>query len=110
MNRKEWRLALKTVLHNRSQDITVVEDFKQNLTTPKTKTFLEALKRWNISPTNKILVITDSLTEGICLSVRNIPNVSITTVEKITVVKLLQSNSIIITVDALSKIQEVYND
>lgn len=110
MNKKEWRLALRTVLYNRSQDVKIVEDFKQYFEIPKTKLLIEALRRWNISPTNKILIVTDSLSSGISLSVRNIPNIIIASVEQLTVVQLLQASSIVITANALSTIQEVYND
>nr|YP_009297322.1 ribosomal protein L4 [Porphyridium sordidum]AOM66665.1 ribosomal protein L4 [Porphyridium sordidum] len=110
MNKKEWRLALRTALHNRSQNIKIVEDFSQHFENPKTKVLIEALRRWNISPTNKILIITNSLLSGISLSARNIPNITVASVEQLTVSQLLQSSSIIITVNALSTIQEVYND
>lgn len=110
MNKKEWRLALRTALYNRSQDIKIVEDFNQYFKIPKTKVLIEALSRWNISPTNKTLIVTDSLSSGISLSVRNVPDIIISSVEQLTVVQLLQANSIVMTVTALSKIQEVYND
>lgn len=110
MNKKEWRLALRTALYNRSQDIKIVEDFTEYFKTPKTKVLIEALRRWNISLTNKTLIVTDSLSSGILLSVRNIPNIIISSVEQLTVAQLLQANSIVITVNALSTIQEVYND
>nr|YP_010330174.1 ribosomal protein L4 [Porphyridium aerugineum]UNJ17890.1 ribosomal protein L4 [Porphyridium aerugineum] len=110
MNRQEWRLALKTVLYNRSQDIKIIENFIDKIESPKTKVLINALNRWNISPTKKILIITDTPNQNAYLSIRNIPNIDIISANNLNVKSLLEANSIVITVDALSKIQEVYND
>lgn len=110
MNKKEWRLALKTTLHNRSKDIKIVENFENQFNSPNTRSFIEALKKWNISPTQKILLITENDNVNLKLSIRNIPNIIITTANNARVTELLKASSIIITVNALSKLQEVYND
>nr|YP_010338149.1 ribosomal protein L4 [Erythrolobus coxiae]UNJ17734.1 ribosomal protein L4 [Erythrolobus coxiae] len=110
MNRKEWKLALRTALYNRSNNITVIESFNNEIKTTKTKSFINALKQWNISPTKKTLLVTDNNQQSLNLSIRNIPNVKIIAVNKLTVTDLLKSHSIIMTINALSSIQEVYND
>jgi large subunit ribosomal protein L4 len=110
MNRKEWRIALKTILHNRSQDVKIIENFMDKIESPKTKVILDALNRWNISPTKKILIITNTPNQNAYLSIRNIPNVDIISANNLNVTSLLKANAIVITVDALSTIQEVYND
>nr|YP_010337958.1 ribosomal protein L4 [Timspurckia oligopyrenoides]UNJ17543.1 ribosomal protein L4 [Timspurckia oligopyrenoides] len=107
MNRKEWRLALKTVIYNRSQDIKVIENFTSQFNLPKTKNFIQTLKQWNISPTKKTLLVTETSNNNLLLSIRNIPNLKVVSVNNLNVTEVLKAYSVIITVDALSKIQEV---
>ena len=48
MNRKERRLALRTALMARLEDLTVVKDFANTLKTPKTREITEGLGRLGI--------------------------------------------------------------
>jgi large subunit ribosomal protein L4 len=57
MNRKERRLALRTVLFSRVEDTIVVEDFESQLSRPKTKELMAAIARWGVAPTAKVLMI-----------------------------------------------------
>nr|ARO91133.1 50S ribosomal protein L4 [Flintiella sanguinaria] len=110
MNRKEWRLALKTVLYNRSQDVKIIENFVDQLKAPNTKYFIKALTQWNISPTKKTLIVTDINNKNLRLSIRNIPNIEMIPVNSLNVTVLIKAHCVVITVNALSRIQEVYND
>lgn len=110
MNRKEWRIALNTILHNRSQDIKIIENFTDKIEFTKTKVILNALSKLNISPTKKTLIIINRPNKEANLSIRNIPNIGIMCANNLNVTSLLKANSILITIDALSTIQEIYND
>ncbi len=110
MNRKERRLALRTAFQGRLDDLYVVEDFSQELSRPKTRTVLEALQRWGVEASSKVLLILSERDEMVYLSVRNIPNVKLITAGNLNIFDLLNADAIVTTVSALAKIQEVYCD
>lgn len=110
MNRKERRLALRTAFMSRSEDSIVVEDFAEQLTQPKTKDLLEAIARWGVEPTAKILLILPERSETIYKSARNVPNIKLILADHLNVYDLLNADKIAIAKTALAKIQEVYSE
>ena len=110
MNRKERRLALTTVLASRSDDMIVVEDFSEQLSRPKTKELMAAIARWGIEPGTKILLILPERTESICLSARNVEKLSLISAIQLNVYDLLNADKIVVTAQAIAKIQEVYGE
>ncbi|NJN29068.1 MAG: 50S ribosomal protein L4 [Synechococcales cyanobacterium RM1_1_8] len=110
MNRKERRLALRTALQGRSEDMLVVQDFAENLPRPKTKEFVQALVRWGIEPTAKVLLILTEKHESVYLSVRNMPNVRLITADNLNVFDIMTAHRIVTTQAAIEKMQEVYGD
>ncbi|MGB3205276.1 MAG: 50S ribosomal protein L4 [Crinalium sp.] len=110
MNRKELRLALKTALMSRTEDLIVVEDFADKLARPKTKELLEAIARWGVSLDAKILLIVSQSEENVNLSARNVANLKLIPVNNLNVYDLLAADNIVATASALAKIQEVYSD
>lgn len=109
MNRKERRLALRTALVNRLEDLIVVEEFNNELSRPKTKDLVAALARWGAAPENKTLLILSEFPESVYLSARNIENLKLLAADQLNVFDLLHADKIVITTSALDKIQEVYN-
>jgi large subunit ribosomal protein L4 len=110
LNRKERRLALRTALVSRAEDLIVVEEFSAELQQPKTKELLAALARWGAAPENKILLILAEIAENIYLSGRNIENLKLMPADQLNVYDLLHADKIVTTASALEKIQEVYSD
>jgi large subunit ribosomal protein L4 len=110
MNRKERRLALRTALQSRADDLIVVEDFAEQLPRPKTKEFTEAIARWGVEADAKVLLILPERTETVYLSVRNIPTVKLIYANKLNIYDLLNADKVVTTQTALAKIQEVYSD
>lgn len=110
MNRKERRLALRTALMSRTEDIIVVENFAEQLPRPKTKDMVEALKRWGAAEESKVLLILAEIPENVYLSARNIDSLKLLLANKINVYDLLAADKIVTTSAALEKIQEVYSD
>lgn len=108
MNRKERRLALRTALTSRADDLIVVKDFVEQLPRPKTKDFLEATGRWGVEAGSKILLILAEKNENVYLSVRNIATVKLITADNLNIFDLLHADKIISTDAAIAKIQEVY--
>lgn len=110
MNRKERRLALRTALQSRTADLLVVEEFESNLTVPKTKEFVQALKRWGVDPEQKILLILDQKQENTYRSARNVSRVRVITANNLNVFDLLHADRIVITTTALDVVKATYQD
>ncbi|MEL6162431.1 MAG: 50S ribosomal protein L4 [Cyanobacteria bacterium J06628_3] len=108
MNRKERRLALRTALGSRSEDMIVVEEFSEQLQRPKTKELVEAISRWGSQPEQKTLLILSERAENVYLSARNIENVKLMVADQLNVFDLLHADKIVVTSSAIDKIQEVY--
>jgi large subunit ribosomal protein L4 len=110
MNRKERRLALRTALQGRAEDLVVVQDFADQLQRPKTKDLLAAINRWGIAPETKVLLIVPEIEQTVYLSARNVPNVKLIKATYLNVYDVLHADKIVVTDTALAKIQEVYSD
>jgi large subunit ribosomal protein L4 len=110
MNRKERRLALRTALMSRVEDIIVVADFATDVAQPKTKEFVQAMTRWGVQADSKVLIIVSEVEDNTLLSVRNIAKVKMISASGLNVFDLLNADQIVATAEAIAKIQEVYND
>lgn len=110
MNRKERRLALRTVFQSRTEDLIVVEDFTDKLLRPKTKDLVAAITRWGVQPDAKVLLILPEKQETVYLSARNISNLKLMLADHLNVFDLLAADRIVATASALAKVQEVYSD
>lgn len=110
MNRKERRLALRTVLQSRAEELIVVEDFNEQLPRPKTKELIAAIARWGVEPEEKVLLILPQQQETIYLSGRNISRLKLVLADSLNVYDLLAADRIVATTSALAKVQEVYGE
>ncbi len=112
MNRKERRLALRTAFQSRATEMVIVEDFDTQLAQPKTKELTAALARWGVQASQKTLLIVADVneSENIFLSARNIATVKLISAVGLNIFDILNSDHIIVTKSALTKIQEVYSD
>jgi large subunit ribosomal protein L4 len=110
MNRKERRLALRTALMSRVSDIVAVKGFGSELDTPKTKEITAALARFGIQADTKVLLILDNASEAVRLSVRNLEKVRLIAADQLNVFDLLHASKLVVSEEALAKIQEVYGD
>ncbi len=110
MNRKERRLALRTALMARFEDVIAIKDFGSDIKVPKTKEILDLLARLGIAANAKVLIILSEPSETIRRSVRNLKKVKLIGADHLNVFDLLNANSLIIGEDALGKIQEVYGN
>jgi large subunit ribosomal protein L4 len=110
MNRKERRLALRTALMSRTDDIVVVKGFGSELTAPKTREITAALQRLGIEAGSKVLLVLDGASEAVKLSVRNLEKVKLIAADQLNVFDLLNAGKLVVGEEALAKIQEVYGD
>ncbi|MDD3012756.1 MAG: 50S ribosomal protein L4 [Candidatus Gastranaerophilales bacterium] len=103
---KARRLALRSALSARNENLKVVKDFSA-LEAPKTKEFMKVLESVQLS--GKILVIADYNLAGnqnLELSARNLPNVKLILPSNINVKDILEAESILITESAIEDITE----
>ena len=110
MNRKERRLALRTALMARLDDVTVVKDFGTSLEAPKTREVLDALGRLGIAADAKVLIVLTAPSEVVRRSVRNLEKVKLIAADQLNVFDLLHANALVLGEEALATIQEVYGD
>ena len=110
MNRKERRLALRTALMSRIEDMTVVKDFGASLETPKTREIIDALSRLGIAADAKVLIVLTTPADVVRRSVRNLEKVKLIAADQLNVFDLLHANALVLGEDALTTIQEVYGD
>ena len=110
MNRKERRLALRTALMARFDDVTVVKDFGAALAAPKTREITEALGRLGIAADAKVLIVLAEPSDVVRRSVRNLEKVKLIAANQLNVFDLLHANALVLGEDALATIQEVYGD
>jgi len=104
--KKVKRLALKSALSSKvlSNEIIVLDELK--LDQPKTKDMISILK--NINSGKKALIVMDEKNENVVKSANNIQGVETTLVNTLNVYDILKNTSLIITKDAVKKVQEVY--
>ena len=105
LNKKEKRAALKSVLTSRVQGgkLIVVDELKfDEIKTKKFKAVMDNLK------VSKALVVIADNDEKIVLSARNLPTVDTTQVNMMNVYDILKGDTLVLTKDAVAKIEEVY--
>ena len=110
MNRKERRLALRTALMARVEDLVVVKDFGASLEAPKTREITDALGHLGIAADTKVLIILSNPSDVVRRSVRNLEKVKLISADQLNVFDLLNANSLVMGETALATIQEVYGD
>ena len=105
LNKKEKRAALKSALTSRVQEnkLIVVEELKFDEI--KTKNFKKVMDNLNV---NKALVVLGDKNENAVLSARNIPTIQTAYAEFINVYDVMKGGTLVLTKDAVTKIEEVY--
>ncbi|MGO4890118.1 50S ribosomal protein L4 [Anaerobacillus sp. MEB173] len=103
--KKVRRLAIKSALSSkvRAEEIVVLEAL--TLEAPKTKEMVKILADLNID--RKALVVTADYNDSVALSARNIPGVTFVTADGVNVLDVLKHDKLVITKDAVQKVEEV---
>ena len=106
MNKKERRLALKSVLVYKliDKELRVIDNI--SFETPKTKEIMDLFKNLNIV-NNKVLVVLDELSDNVCLAARNLANVKVIRYDEVNVLDLVSADIMLITEAGLKKLEEV---
>ena len=105
LNKKEKQAALKSVLTDKVQKeaLVVVDELKFDEI--GTKEFAKVMKNLNVE---KGLVILGDNDKNVVLSARNMADVNTEVVNAINVYDILSAGKLVLTKDALNKIEEVY--
>ena len=105
VNKKVRNLAMRSVFSAKAADneLRIVNDL--NLEAPKTKEMVAVLSAINAP---KALIVTPTKEETVVRSAGNIAKVQTTTVEELNVYDMLKYDVLVLTKDALDKIEEVY--
>ncbi|TNJ62179.1 50S ribosomal protein L4 [Paenibacillus hemerocallicola] len=103
--KKVRRLAIKSALSSKVIDSDIIVLDQLSLAQPKTKEFAAILG--NLKVERKALVVTGSYDDNVALSTRNIPGVKFVSAEGISVLDVLAHDKLIITKDAVQKVEEV---
>ena len=106
MPKKLRRLALKSVLTSKVQNGEIIIVDKIDFEEPKTKEMVKFLG--NVAADRKALIVMDNKNDNVIRSASNIPNVKTALVNTINVYDIINSNSFIITKEAVKKVEEVY--
>ena len=106
MNKKEKRAALKSALTDKAQsnNLIVVDELKFDEI--KTKKFAEVMN--NLKATRKALVVLADNDKNVVLSARNLAEASTTLTNTLNVYDIVNAKTLVLTKDAVTKIEEVY--
>ena len=105
INKKEKRAALRSVLTSRVQEnkLIVVDELKFDEI--KTKNFKAVMNNLKV---DKALVVLGEKNENAVLSARNLETINTVYADSINVYEVLKGGTLVLTKDAVAKIEEVY--
>ncbi len=106
VNKKERRLAIKSLLSSKvlEKELTIID--KLELSEIKTKTMVKALADLKIE--GKTLIVLAEKNENVLMSSRNIKGVKTILLNNINVYDLLKYNNLVLPLETVKKIEEVY--
>lgn len=105
LNRKEKQAALKSALTDSvaNNRLIVVDELKMGEI--KTKEFAKVMA--NLKASKALVVLADN-DQNVVLSARNIPDVQTTLTNQLNVYDVMKAKTVVLTKDAVAKIEEVY--
>ena len=103
LNRKMYRAAIQSILSElvRTERLVVVDSFAVDA--PKTKDMVERLGKLG---TNNVMIVTADMSDNLFLSTRNLHHVGVCDANNIDPVSLIRFEKVIMTADAVKKIEE----
>ncbi|MGN0792093.1 MAG: 50S ribosomal protein L4, partial [Christensenellales bacterium] len=105
VNKKVKRIAMKSALSSKVNDNNIVVFDALDIAAPKTKEMVKVLE--NIKVDNALVVLPEK-DEIVERAAGNIPGVKTTLVGTLNVYEILKYKTLILTQDAVAKIEEVY--
>jgi len=108
LNKKERKLALRTLLYNKRNKLTIINNLEESIVTNKTKNLIGFLKNCLVPITEKILLVVAEKTGFILNASSNLKNVNLILASNLNTTSLLDSKHIILSASALDIVKEVY--
>jgi large subunit ribosomal protein L4 len=105
VNKKVKALAMKSVFSSKVQENEIRVLDQLTMDAPKTKEMISVLNNINAS---KALIVLPENNKAVIKSASNIPKIATTTVSELNVYDMLKYDVLVMTQDALEKIEEVY--
>ena len=105
LNLKVRRLAMKSALSSKVQNNELIVLDASELRSSENERMLQCLN--NLKVDRKVLIVTAEFDENVALSSRNIPGAKFVAAEGINVLDLVAHDKLIITKDAVAKVEEV---
>ena len=105
MNKKEKRAALKSALTSKVQDSRLIVLDELKLDEIKTKKFIAVMN--NLKVEKGLVVLADN-DKNVVMSARNLPTIDTTLVNSLNVYDVMKAKTVVLTKDAVTKIEEVY--
>jgi len=103
--KKVRRLAIKSALSSKVMDNAIIVLDQLTMNAPKTKEFASILS--NLKVGRKALIVAPSYDDNVALSARNIPGVKFVAADGINVLDVMSYDQLIITKEAVQKVEEV---
>lgn len=103
LNKKMYRAAMRSIFGElvRQERLIVVKDLV--VEQPKTKVLLKQLEAMKVS---RGLLVTEGANQNLMLAARNLPQVDVCGVAELNPVALVGSDKVVMTVDAVKKVEE----
>lgn len=105
VNRKMYRGALRSIFSELARQDRLVVVRELGVTEPRTKTLVAALDQVGVAR-GRTLVILAEADQNISLAGRNLPGFAVTNVHGVDPASLVGAEKVVITVDALNRIEE----
>lgn len=106
MTRKQRRLAMKTALSTKLRDGELIVIDSIDFDSPRTRDMVALLKGLGIEG-KSVLIVVPEKDDNVYLSARNIPRANVARAADLNTYELLVHNHVLMTRDALKKVQEV---
>tara|TARA_Y100000768_G_scaffold65596_1_gene45499 strand:+ start:123 stop:737 length:615 start_codon:yes stop_codon:yes gene_type:complete len=103
LNKKMYKSAMRSIFSSLAKENRVFLSDQINIENPKTKDFLEFLKKNELK---EGLFIVDEISSNLNLASRNLPNVNVTNLNTLNPINLLKFNSVVIAENCLNLIEE----
>lgn len=108
LNKKERKLALQTLLYNKRNNISIIENLETSINSAKTKVFLTMCKNCGININQKVLVIVSNKTPALKFASKNLKNVELISASNLNTLSVLKAKQILLTPFAVNEIKEIY--
>ena len=108
LNKKEFQLALRTLLFNKKESLVVFNNFE--IENGKTKEFLSLIGKANKNLDSKTLIVLSNANDPIRLAVRNVPTVETVLATSLNIKAVLRAQQIFLDEATLNLIKEIYCD